>query len=159
MSEGIGEIYTTQILEWAGGITQTTPLEAADATAEAVSLLCGARVAVSVCVQAGVITQFSQEVTACVLSQAVCALVARDLIGCKTSAASCLQVLMQRVLKGSETLEELKRAFHESFPDGRFSDLIVFTQLRFYRARHPSLLLIFEALEKALNLCCPCKHS
>jgi NifU-like protein involved in Fe-S cluster formation len=136
----LSEIYNTRIMELAAGIAPARRLADADATASAHSKLCGSTVVVDLKVRDGRVTDYAQTVKACLLGQASASIVERNIVG--TSADELRRVAgeMRRMLKENG-----------SPPNGRWADLAVLEPVREVRARHASTLLVFDAVEKALD--------
>ena len=136
----LSEIYNTRIIELAAGIAPARRLADPDASASAHSKLCGSTIVVDLKSEAGRITEFAQTVKACLLGQASAAIMERNIVG--SSAAELRQV-------GAEMRRMLKDGGPP--PGGRWADLAVLEPVREVRARHASTLLVFDAVEKALN--------
>jgi NifU-like protein involved in Fe-S cluster formation len=136
----LSEIYNSRIMELAAGIAPARRLADADATASAHSKLCGSTVVVDLKVRDGRVTDYAQTVKACLLGQASASIVERNIVG--TSADELRRVAgdMRRMLKENG-----------SPPNGRWADLAVLEPVREVRARHASTLLVFDAVEKALD--------
>jgi NifU-like protein involved in Fe-S cluster formation len=136
----LSEIYNTRIMELAAAIAPARRLVDADATASAHSKLCGSTVVVDLKVRDGRVTDYAQTVKACLLGQASASIVERNIVG--TSADELRRVAgeMRRMLKENG-----------SPPNGRWADLAVLEPVREVRARHASTLLVFDAVEKALD--------
>lgn len=135
----LDEIYNTKILEFAAAIPHGGRLEHPDATATAHSKLCGSTISVDIEMENGKFTNFAQSVKACLLGQATASIVGREIIG--ATPAEIRQVG-----------EEMRRMLKEDGPppSGRWADLAVLEPARHYKARHASVLLIFEAVERAV---------
>jgi NifU-like protein involved in Fe-S cluster formation len=134
------DIYADKLLSLAASISRTQRLRGADASALAHSKLCGSTVAVDACFDEGRITDFGQEVKACLLGQASASVVAREIVG--TPVAEFRQVAAQ--------MRDMLKADGEP-PTGRWADLALLEPVRDYRARHASTLLVFDALEQAID--------
>lgn len=138
---GLDDMYNTRIFELAAEIPRQRRLTDPDATATAHSKLCGSTVTVDVTLDAaGRVGDFGQAVKACLLGQAAASVVGREIIG--TPAAELREVgrTMRRMLKENG-----------SPPTGRWADLGVLEPVRDYKARHASTLLVFDAVERALD--------
>jgi NifU-like protein involved in Fe-S cluster formation len=83
----INDVYNKRILELAANIERLRRLDAPDATASALSRLCGSKVTVDICMDGDVVSDFGHEVKACALGQASSSLMARHVVG--ASAESC----------------------------------------------------------------------
>ena len=136
----LDDIYNTRIIELAGAMTRGTRLAAPDASASAHSKMCGSNVAVDLKVSAGRVSDYGQTVKACLLGQAASSVMAREIVGSTPDELHDVAAKMRRMLK-----EEGPP------PNGRWADLAVLEPVRHYKARHTSTLLIFEAVEKALD--------
>lgn len=136
------DIYADKLLALAAAISRTERLDDPDATASAHSRLCGSTVAVDVCVDDERITDFGQEVKACLLGQASASVVGREIVGTRIDEFRDVAAQMRAMLKAGG-----------SPPGGRWADLALLEPVRDYRARHPSTLLVFDALEQALDKC------
>jgi NifU-like protein involved in Fe-S cluster formation len=136
----LSEIYNTRIIELAAGIAAARRLADPDASASAHSKLCGSTIVVDLKSEAGRVTEFAQTVKACLLGQASAAIMERNIVG--SSAAELRQV-------GAQMRGMLKEGGPP--PGGRWADLAVLEPVREVRARHASTLLVFDAVEKALD--------
>lgn len=134
------KLYSTRILALAADVPHTTPLEAPQSTVKRRSPLCGSTVTVSLVVENGKISQFSQDVKACALGQAAAAVIGKDIIG-----ASLEQV--------SQAREDLKGMLKSDgpTPQAPFDGLEVLRPARDYKNRHASILLAIEATEEAMK--------
>jgi NifU-like protein involved in Fe-S cluster formation len=77
----LNEIYNRRILELAADIPRLGRLAAPQASATAVSKLCGSRVSVDLALAEGRVSDFAHEVKACALGQASSSVMARHVIG------------------------------------------------------------------------------
>lgn len=136
----LNEIYSTRLLELAGEIPTTDALENADASASAHSKLCGSRVEVEIAVEDNRIVNFSQTVKACLLGQASAAIVGQNIIGTSFDEFRDISRQMRNMLKRDGAP-----------PGGRWADLALLEPVRPYKVRHASTLLIFDAVERALD--------
>lgn len=136
----LDEIYNTRILELAGQMTRNERLSAPDATATAHSKLCGSTVTVDIKLRDGRFSDYGQTVKACLLGQTAASIVAREIVGTTPAEFREVAARMRAMLKESGPA-----------PTGRWADLAVLEPVRNYKARHASTLLVFEAVEKALD--------
>ncbi|MBS0251361.1 MAG: iron-sulfur cluster assembly scaffold protein [Proteobacteria bacterium] len=136
----LDEIYNTRILELAGGISRTDRLTDPDGSATGHSKLCGSTVTVDVKLEDGRVSDYGQSVKACLLGQASASVMGREIIGSTPEE-------LRRV--GREMRAMLKEGAPP--PAGRWADLAVLEPVRNYKARHASTLLVFDAVEKALD--------
>ncbi|MGI9379976.1 MAG: iron-sulfur cluster assembly scaffold protein [Methyloligellaceae bacterium] len=136
----LDEIYSIRILEVAGNIPRTERLSSPDATASAHSKLCGSTIAVDLCLDGDVITDFGQDVKACLLGQASASIVAGLIVGSKADELIEVGDVMRKMLKEDGPP-----------PTGKWADLEILEPVRNFKARHASTLLIFDAVEKAIH--------
>jgi NifU-like protein involved in Fe-S cluster formation len=136
----LDDLYNGRILELAANIPRTDRLAAPDATAQAHSKLCGSRVTVDLKMEDDVVTDYGQEVKACLLGQSSAAVIGRLIVG--TTAAELREV-------GRQMRRMLKEAGEP--PTGKWADLAVLEPVRDYKARHASTLLVFDAVEDAIG--------
>src|SRR5689334_676644 len=134
------EIYNTKILEFAGNIPLTGPLDGADAFAQAHSKLCGSKVKVWLKMDGDRVSGFSHEVKACALGQASSSIMARHVVGATAAELRQAKADMLAMLKeGGEG------------PTGRFSDMRYLLPVRDYKARHASTMLTFDAVVDCID--------
>jgi NifU-like protein involved in Fe-S cluster formation len=134
------EIYNARIMELAADIGPARRLADADATASAHSKLCGSTVVVDLKVRDGRVTDYAQTVKACLLGQASASIVEHNIVGTSDEELRRVASEMRRMLKENGAP-----------PNGRWADLAVLEPVREVRARHASTMLVFDAVEKALD--------
>jgi NifU-like protein involved in Fe-S cluster formation len=136
----LDEIYNTRILELAGAISRTGRLARPDASATGHSKLCGSIVTVDLEVRDGRVSDYGQSVKACLLGQASASVMAREVVGSTPDELRLVGRKMRAMLKEGGPP-----------PGGRWSDLAVLEPVRNYKARQASTLLVFDAVERALD--------
>lgn len=136
----INEIYNRQILGFAADIPRLQRLKDPDATAVAISRLCGSKVTVDLAMKDGVVTDFGQEVKACALGQASSSIMARHVVGSTGPELRELREQMYRMLKEEGPA-----------PTGKWAELEALMPVRDFKARHASTLLTFDAVVDAVN--------
>jgi NifU-like protein involved in Fe-S cluster formation len=136
----LDDIYNQRIFELAAAIPHAARLDHPDASARAHSKLCGSTIEVELKLDGDRITDFGQTVKACLLGQASAAIVGREVIGTKADEFRAVAATMRRMLKEGGPR-----------PDGRWSDLGMLQPVKDYPHRHASTLLVFEAVERALD--------
>lgn len=136
----LDDIYSTRILELAGNISHIGRLPAPDATATAHSKLCGSTVTIDLTVAGGKVTEFGQVVKACLLGQSACAVLGREIVGSEPAELRRVGADMKAMLKAGGPP-----------PQGRWADLSVLEPVRDFKGRHASVLLVFDAVAKALD--------
>ena len=131
-------LYNRDVLRLAASIPHQRRLDCPDASVEKRSPLCGSRVTVDVVLdQAGRVVGLGQEVKACALGQASASLMGAHAVG-----------------RSRDELAEARDALSAFLSGGRddpgdWPGLEIFGQARRYKARHPSILLAFEAVAEA----------
>ncbi|MFP4002522.1 MAG: iron-sulfur cluster assembly scaffold protein [Alphaproteobacteria bacterium] len=139
-SEPISTLYSRRILQLAGSIGRIGRLEAPDASADAVSRLCGSRITVDLKLAEGRVSDYAQEVQACALGQTAASVMAREIMGSAPDELRELRERMWNMLKNEGTP-----------PGGKWADLALLEGVRDYPARHGSVMLPFDAVVKALD--------
>ena len=95
----LSEVYNKRILELAGNIPRIGRLEAPQASATALSKLCGSTVTIDLKMDGDVVSDFAHKVKACALGQASSSIMARHVIGAK---AEELRALRDSGMRGTE---------------------------------------------------------
>jgi NifU-like protein involved in Fe-S cluster formation len=134
------DIYTQRILELAAAIPRTRRLAAPEASATAHSKLCGSTVTVDLSMVGEVVTDYGQSVKACLLGQAAASVMGREIVGSSVGELRAVGAAMRKMLKQGGPP-----------PDGKWADLAMLEPVRDYRARHASTLLVFDAVEEAIQ--------
>jgi NifU-like protein involved in Fe-S cluster formation len=135
----LDNIYNTKILELAASIPRTGQLKEPDGRGEAHSKLCGSTISVELSLTGDQISDFAQNVKACLLGQAAASVVGREIVGTPIAEFREVAASMRRMLKENGAP-----------PSGRWSDLALLEPVREYRHRHASTLLVFDAVERAI---------
>ena len=136
----LSEIYNQRILELSANIPRGERLANADATATAHSKLCGSTVTVDLKLTGDRVTAYGQTVKACLLGQAASSVMGHNVVGTSASELREVAAAMRKMLKAGGLP-----------PEGRWSDLAVLEPVKDYKARHASTLLVFDAVERALD--------
>jgi NifU-like protein involved in Fe-S cluster formation len=137
----LNDVYNRRIIELAGTIPRIGRLAEPDATATAVSKLCGSTVTVDLKMNGEKVSHFAHEVKACALGQASSSIMARNVIGSTAAELRALREDMRKMLKENG----------EPPATGKWSDIAVLEPVRDYKARHASTLLTFDAVVDAIN--------
>ncbi|MBT3070587.1 iron-sulfur cluster assembly scaffold protein [Rhodomicrobium sp. Az07] len=133
------DIYTGRVLELSANMPRSGRLETPDATASAHSRLCGSRITVDLRMEGDRVTDYAQDVRACLLGQTSAAVMGANIVGSTAAELRSVGAKMRRMLKeGGEP------------PSGRWADLAILEMVREYKARHASTLLVFDAVEDAI---------
>ena len=136
----INDIYNKKILEFAADIPFLHRLSEPDATAVAISRLCGSKVTVDLKMKDGVVTDFGHDVKACALGQASSSIMARHVVGSTGAELKALKEQMHHMLKD-----------HGEPPSGKWQDLEALVPVRDFKARQASTLLTFDAVADAVS--------
>lgn len=137
----LSDLYNAKIIELAAAIPQGTRLTRPDASAKAHSKLCGSTIEVDLALSDGRVTGYGQTVKACLLGQAAASVMGREIIGCSAEELRAVGARMRAMLKENGAP-----------PGGRWADLAVLEPVRAVKARHASTLLVFDAVERALDM-------
>jgi NifU-like protein involved in Fe-S cluster formation len=134
------DIYSQRILELAAALPRTARLVAPQGTAKAHSKLCGSTVTVDLTMEGDVVSNYGQSVKACLLGQSAASVMGREIVGSRAEELRAVGAAMRKMLKEGGPP-----------PEGRWVDLAVLEPVRDYKARHPSTLLVFDAVEAAIG--------
>jgi NifU-like protein involved in Fe-S cluster formation len=137
----LNEVYNRRILELAAAIPRIGRLDTPDASATALSKLCGSTVTIDLKMNGDTVTDFAHEVKACALGQASSSIMARNIIGAKASELKDLREGVRKMLKENGAPPA----------NGKWADIAVLEPVRNYKARHASTLLTFDAVVDAIG--------
>jgi NifU-like protein involved in Fe-S cluster formation len=137
----LNEVYNRRIIELAGNIPRLGRLADADASATALSRLCGSTVTIDLKMDGDTVTDFAHEVKACALGQASSSIMARNIVGSKAEELRELREAVRKMLKENGTPPAT----------GKWADIAVLEPVRDYKARHASTLLTFDAVVDAIG--------
>ena len=129
------DLYSKKILEFAGNIPLTAPLDTFSGTATRRSPMCGSNLQVWITVNGGKITNFSHEVKTCALGQASSAIIAEQIIGLN----------IDQVKLGRDQLFNMLTK-NGPIPQNPFENLEVLLPAVAYKNRHASIMLSFETI-------------
>jgi NifU-like protein involved in Fe-S cluster formation len=135
----LDDIYSARILEFAGAISHGVRLAEPKYSATAHSKLCGSTVSIDLRLEDGRVAAYGQTVKACLLGQAACSIMGREIVGSTPADLRAVGAAMRAMLKQGK-----------SPPTGRWADLGVLEPVRAHKGRHASVLLVFDAVEAAL---------
>jgi len=138
--EMLSDIYNRRVLELAADIPRLGRLADPQASAKALSRLCGSTVTVDLNLEDGRVSDFAHDVRACALGQASSSLMARHIVGATPAELTALRETMIAMLKAGGPP-----------PSGKWADFAVLEPVRDYKARHASTLLTFDAVVDALG--------
>jgi NifU-like protein involved in Fe-S cluster formation len=137
----LNEVYNRRILELAAAIPRIGRLEQPDASATALSKLCGSTVTIDLKMNGDTVTDFAHEVKACALGQASSSIMARNIVGSKASELKALREEVRKMLKENGAPPA----------NSKWVDIAVLEPVRNYKARHASTLLTFDAVVDAIG--------
>ena len=137
----LNEVYNRRIIELAGTIPRIGRLADPDATAAALSKLCGSPVTIDLKMDGDTVTDFAHEVKACALGQASSSIMARHIVGSKAGELRELRDSVRKMLKENGAPPA----------NGKWADITVLEPVRDYKARHASTLLTFDAVVDAIG--------
>jgi NifU-like protein involved in Fe-S cluster formation len=133
-------LYNSRILRLAAATAEAARLDAPQGSATKVSPVCGSKVTADIDLDAaGRIGRHGQEVRACALGQAAATLVGADIVG-KDGAA---------LIAARADLADWLAGRTDAVPG--WPGMEVFAPARPHRARHPSILLAFDAAIAAVT--------
>ena len=133
------DIYNDRLLTLAASIPRTERLASPQATAKAHSKLCGSTVEIDLNMDGDVVTDYGQTVRACLLGQTAASIMGREIVGSTAAELRAVGAAMRGMLKQGGPA-----------PEGRWADLALLESVRDYKARQPSTLLVFDAVEDAI---------
>ncbi len=136
----LDDIYNTKILDLAANIARVERLAAPQATASARSRLCGSEVSVDVNMTDGRVSDYGQTVKACLLGQAASSIMGRQIVGSTPDEIRAVTRSMRAMLKENG-----------SPPSGKWADLAVLEAVRDYKHRHDAVMIVFDAVDKAIS--------
>lgn len=135
----LDDIYNLDILNAAAAIARTERLAKPMATVERHSKLCGSTVTVDLNMADGMVSDYGQDVKACLLGQAAAGVMAEQIIGSRPEELFAVAGQMRAMLKANAPP-----------PEGRWKNLSVLQAVKDYPGRHASTLLVFDAVADAL---------
>jgi len=137
----LAAVYNRRLLDLAAGADRPQRLEAPQRTARAVSPICGSDITVDLDVDhENRVTAFGFEVKACALTKSVISVMRTAIIGKTRAEIAAAGQSLEDMLDGKETR-----------PAGDWAALEILSPVRDYPARHNSILLPFEAVDKAFS--------
>lgn len=131
-------LYNQELIALSGQTLPPHHLENPDATARAVSPICGSEVTVEIKIQNGKVVDFGYAVDACALTRAVVAVMKKAIIGKGKDDIAAAGQSLRKMLAGEGPA-----------PAGDWEDLKILTPVIDYKARHNAIMLPFEAVNKA----------
>src|SRR5476651_1308579 len=136
----LNDVYSARILDLAGNIPRLGRLAAPDASATALSKLCGSTVTVDVKMDGPVVSDFAHDVKACALGQASSSIMARNVVGTSPAELRELRETVRKMLKENGPP-----------PSGKWAEIAVLEPVRDYKARHASTMLTCDEVVQAVD--------
>lgn len=136
--DALTAVYNQTLIALSSKAAVPKRLASSDISAHAVSPICGSEVTIDLALDGDCITGFGFDVEACALTKAVVAVMAQAIIGKTRAEVVTAGEEMKAMLAGKDIL-----------PSGDWADLKLLAPVKDYTARHNSILLPFEAVEKA----------
>lgn len=136
----LARFYNKELLSLAAEADFARRLENPDMTAHAVSPICGSVMDVDIKMSGGKVTDFGFEIEACALTKTVVVIMAKAIAGKTRDQIAAAGQEMEKMLSDGNV-----------FPSGDWAALKILAPVKDYPARHDSLLLPFEAVEKAFR--------
>ena len=133
-------VYNEELIRLSGEAMLPKSLDSFDISAKSVSPICGSEVTVQLKLDGERVKAFGFEVEACALTKSVVAVMAKAIIGKTRADVARASAEMESMLAGELV-----------FPSGDWSKLNILEPVKDYKARHNSILLPFEAVEKAFQ--------
>lgn len=133
-------LYNDRIMALADDIPLSERLADPDATVSVRSPLCGSRITIDLAMDGDKVAAYGQTVRACTLGRAAASIMARHVVGRSGSELRRVARAMRAMLKQGEKL-----------PEDVWPELQVLAPAADFRSRHGSVLLSFDAVEKALD--------
>ena len=138
--DSLAAVYNEELIALSGQAMLPRHIEAPDLTAKSVSPICGSEVTVELSLDGERVKAFGFEVEACALTKSVVAVMAKAIIGKTRKDVARAGSEMEAMLRGEPVV-----------PSGDWSKLVILEPVKDYKARHDSILLPFEAVEKAFK--------
>jgi len=132
--------YNAELIALSAEAMMPKNLASPELTAKAVSPICGSEVTVELTADGEIVTAFGYKVEACALTRSVVAVMHKAIIGKSRTEVAAAGAVLEEMLAGKPVL-----------PTGDWARLKILEPVKDYKARHNSILLPFEAVEKAFR--------
>ncbi len=133
-------LYNRDLMALSSQVCAPKCLPAPDAKATAVSAVCGSEVTVELSLKGDKVEAFGYAVEACTLTKAVVAIMARAVPGKSRQDIASAGEALQAMMAGTAPP-----------PSGDWAELKILTPVIGYKSRHDTIMLPFEAVEKAFT--------
>ena len=134
------QLYNRELMALSAQVSAPKSLPHPDAKATAVSTVCGSEVTIELSLTGDKVNAFGYAVEACSLTKAVVAIMARVVPGKSRQEISAAATALQSMMAGTAPP-----------PAGEWAELKVLVPVIEYKARHDTIMLPFEAIEKAFS--------
>lgn len=131
-------LYNRDLMALSSQVVAPRSLAAPDAKATAVSVICGSEVTIELALKDGRVADVGYNIDACTLTKAVVAIMTRAMIGKSRKEIAAAAAALQAMMDGAGPA-----------PEGAWTDLKILAPVADYKARHDTVMLPFEAVEKA----------
>jgi NifU-like protein involved in Fe-S cluster formation len=138
--ESLLQLYNRELMTLSAQVDEPKSLPQAGARATSISLICGSEVTVELSLKEGRVVDFGYAVDACSLTKAVVATMAHAAIGKSRPEIAAA---------GTELKDMLDKKAPP--PSGDWAALKILEPVIDYKARHESIMLPFDAVEKAFS--------
>ncbi len=132
------QLYNRELMALSSQVAAPKTLDRPDAKATVVSAICGSEVTVELSLKGDKVEDFGYALEACTLTKAVVAIMARAVPGKNRQEIAHAGAALREMMAGTAPP-----------PDGDWSALKVLTPVIEYKARHDTIMLPFDAIEKA----------
>lgn len=132
------QLYNRDLMALSTQVSAPKALAAPDAKATAVSAICGSEVTVELALNGDKIKDIGYSIEACTLTKAVVAIIARAAPGKTRKEIAAVASALRAMMDGKAPA-----------PGGDWAELKVLTPVIGYKSRQDTILLPFEAVEKA----------
>ena len=134
------ELYNDKLISLAANIPLSEKIEPAQYHASTYAKICGSRISVTLNLKNDIVTQYGQEVKACLLGQCAASIMGAHIIGCHKGELFELKDQMRAMLTENGNP-----------PTGKWQGLALLLPVRNVKQRHSSVMLVFDAVVTALE--------
>jgi NifU-like protein involved in Fe-S cluster formation len=133
-------LYNRELMALSAQVSSPKCLNRPDAKATAVSAVCGSEVTVELLLEGDKVAEIGYAVEACALTKAVVAIMVRAVPGKDRAEIARAREALQAMMEG------------KGAPGGDWAELKILAPVVDYKSRHDTIMLPFEAIEKAFEL-------
>ena len=132
------QLYNSELMALSAQVAAPKCLNCPDAKATVVSTVCGSEVTIELSLTGDMVEAFGYTVEACSLTKAVVAIMARTVPGKNRQEIASAATALREMMAGTAPP-----------PGGDWAELKILAPVIGYKARHDTIMLPFEAIEKA----------